>query len=706
MQPRRNSPLGTRLGFLVLALCASQLPLASGGSGRFGGFCAREEAARFALDASSARGSTAGLLGLRRAHADSKAPRVVGNTPLRIDATGERMRVDGALKEWKGARFSELGSGDDTSLRFALATADQGLYIAAELRDAELVTGDQGDALVLTIQMPDGDALVTSELTLLPGEAGKSQARALFAAGTSLPGKKAARAAGRAAKPEPSVLVVEGPRDSGPGYVIEAFMPWKLVRGAEIWEQGRASLRLVDVDGPRDSDSIATALAQDGTLPRFLLGQGNQDLLGSFVQEHDLIGVTPRYDLRANVSGDARQERVVVIDRYVAVYGPGYKEGTSYNYFTLPYGVGGALIDAVLIDLTNDGRAELATRVRQQNPLGKRELWFVLTLAESSMEALFSVELKKELKGGFVENTLSVAPAQKGQPRRIDVKVGRALGLDANTYREAPATDAEPILLPWGEVAQRSYAYDGKRFAVLDEVRRQVPLALPGSAPKEAERARALTSSSAGAEEPTPADVLSLFKTQAKLPSNAKPSRTLRANVLGGSAPEQIDVFGSTLLFTGPDVAHGTGYLAYAAPISDARALLDVSSADLTGDGVAEVLLRVQQELAGAENVVRELLLVLRGDQNDRIARTLSVEVSRRQHASRRPGGDRSERAIENHVVVQKGVLRIEPGTATGWTEKTYPFTPDAIPGSERLLLPWRDKPVSYRASGAVLVAQ
>jgi hypothetical protein len=424
------------------------------------------------------------------------------------------------------------------------------------------------------------------------------------------------------------------------------------------------------------------------------------------LKEHDLIGVTPRYDLRANVSGDARPERVLVIDRYVAVYGPGYKEGTSYNYYILPYGVGGALIDAVLVDLTNDGRAELVARVRQQNPLGKRELWVALTLAESSIQALFSVELKKELKGGILESTLSLAPAQKGQPRRIDVKVGRALGLDANTYRETPATDAVPILLPWGEVAQRSYAYDGKRFAVVNEVRRQVPLALPESAPKEADRARALPHTGAAVGEPTPGDVLALFRSQAKLPSNAKPSRTLRANVLGGSAPEQIDVFGSTLLFTGPEIASGTGYLAYAAPISDARALLDVSTADLTGDGVAEVLVRVQQELAGAENVVRELLLVLRGDPDDRIARALAVEVARRQRASHRPAGDHSERAIENRVSVQNGVLSIEPGTASGWTEQTYPFTPDAIPGSERLLLPWRDKVVRYRASGAVLVAE
>lgn len=626
-------------------------------------------------------------------HVHAEAPLVrapVSAVPLRIDASGERMRVDGALKEWKGARFNELGSGDDASLRYSLAIADGGLYFAAELRDDTLVTGDKGDALVLTIEMPDGDALVTSELSLLPGEAGKSKARALLAVD------------GRAAKAEPSVSVVEGPRDGGPGYIIEAFMPWKLVRGAEIWEQGRGSLRFVDVDSARDRTIIATAVGARGTLPRFVLGEGNQDLLGSFVRENNLIGVEPRYDFRANVSGDARPERVVIIDRYVAVYGPGYKEGATYNYFALPYGVGGALVDAQLVDLTNDGRAELATRVRQQNQLGKRELWFALALDESSMKPLFSVELKKELKGGFIESTLALAPVQKGKPRRIEIKVGRAVGLDANTYREAPASDAEPILLPWGEVASRSYAFDGSKVVVVDEQRRLVPLAVPSSAPKDSERERQLAPTS----DDTEGDVLSLFRTQAKLPRNAKPSRTLRANVLAGSAPEQVDVFGGTLVFTGPDIGAGKGYLAYAAPVRDASDLLDVHPADMTGDGVQELLLHVRQALEGAENVTRDLLLVLRGDRQNKIARALVVEVARRQRPFGTTAAERAERNIVNRLLVDLDGLTISPGTAQGWTEQTYPFTPDAIPGSERLLLPWRDKPVTYRWSGEALVAR
>jgi hypothetical protein len=618
--------------------------------------------------------------------------------PLRIDASAERMRVDGALKEWKGARFTELGEGDDASLRFALATADDGLYVGIELRDERLVSGDKGDSVVITLQMPDADDWLTSELVLLPGQAGKTAARGLLGFG------------GRAPKPEPRMQVVEGPREEGAGYVIEAFVPWSLVRGAEIWEQGRGNLRFADVDDTRVELTIMTARSVSGALPRLVLGEGQRDLLGSFAQQRRMIGVEPRYDFRANVSGDAQPERIAILDRYVVVYGPGYLRGETYNYFALPYSVGGGLIDAHLVDLTGDGRAELVTRLHQQNTLGTRDLWLALALAEDSMSPLFTVETKRELKGGYIDSTLTLGPAEPGKARRIEVKAGRALGLDASTYREPPATDAEPLLLPWGEVEQRSFVFDGKRFAVVEEKRRPVPLRVPTPLAARVD-AQALSSAPSALAQPGggagSSDLLALFKTQAKLPRDATPTRALRANVLGGDAAEQIDVFGSTLVLTGPDVGGGRSYITYAAPVSDARDLLDVRSGDVTGDGVHELLLRVRQRLAGGDGVERELLLVLRADASARLARVLLVEVARRQRpqppAGKQPESG-PERAVENRVLVQRGALTIEPGEARGWSGESYPFSLDAIAGSERLLLPWMDRPVVYRLAASALV--
>ena len=45
--------------------------------------------------------------------------------------------------------------------------------------------------------------------------------------------------------------------------------------------------------------------------------------------------VSPKVDLRVQVTGDARPERVVLIGRDIVVFGPGFKGGTGYSFVTL-----------------------------------------------------------------------------------------------------------------------------------------------------------------------------------------------------------------------------------------------------------------------------------------------------------------------------------------------------------------------------------
>jgi hypothetical protein len=240
-------------------------------------------------------------------------------TPLRVDHSGERMRVDGSLREWSGAHFTLLGGSGDTTLRYALATADGGLYIGADVRDDQLArspgVGPRQDAIVLTLAMPDQDgALHSTEIWLHPGELGRSRAEA---------GLRAGRGSLHA---EPKLKVVEGPRDQDePGYVLEAFIPWSLVDFSEIWEQGRGALRLEDVDAGNKAPIVLQSASAEPLkgMPRLALGVGQKDFLGSFLSSQNLIGVEPRYDIRGNVYGDAAPERVLLVDRFVMVYGPG-----------------------------------------------------------------------------------------------------------------------------------------------------------------------------------------------------------------------------------------------------------------------------------------------------------------------------------------------------------------------------------------------
>lgn len=606
---------------------------------------------------------------------------------LRVDQSAERMRVDGSLREWKGARFAQFGSGDDASFRIAFATADGGLYVGAEIADEQLTrqsgVGGAQDALVVTFSMPDvGGVLRSTDVWLHPGKTGKKAA-----AGIAREGDKP--------KAEPRIQVVEGPRDDGDGYVLEAFVPWALVPGAEIWEQGRMGVRFEDVDGGSKVESVVRSsdARKPSELPRILLGEGHQDFLGSFLSSQGLTGVEPRFDLRGNVHGDGAPERVVLVDRYLVVYGPKYKKGEAFGYFQLPLGIGGGLKNAVLQDITGDGVDEVLLLVRQKNELGARELWMVVSAQGENPRPIFAIETRKEAKGGFIDSELSLDARGKG-PARIRVRVGRASGLDASNFSEARAADAEPILLPWGDVGSRVYQYDGARFAIVEEKKKAAQSVVAASTGT----VRESEATDATDEMVTPdlEALLAHFKKENKLKANAQPSKSLVANVFGGARKEHLFVFGTTLLIAAGDLGEGGSYVSYGLPAKTPEDVLYLGTGDVTGDGVREIFVRVKQVLSGADGVHRELAVVLRFDELGRFGRALLADVTRRQ----------GDRVIANRVRTRGGELVILPGEAEGWDAQTYPFTNESIGGADRLLLPWADGPVHYQLEGGRFVAK
>lgn len=594
------------------------------------------------------------------------------------------MRVDGALSEWKGAHFAMLGNTPGSSLGYAFATADDGLYIGAEINDDRLVrtngAGPGQDALVLTLAMiTQGTTLTTTEVWLHPGEAGESKA----VAGV---GPK-----GATPKVSSAIKIVEGPNKSGAGYVIEAFIPWKVVPGGEIWDQGRGALRFEDVDGstPQVWNSANAAKPQD--LPRLIAGSGQQDFLGAFAKEKNLVGIEPRFDFRGQVFGDKRPERVVIIDRYMLVYGPGYKDGSAYGFLQLPVGMGGGLKSAELRDLTGDGVDELVAVMRQKNDLGVREIWQAYALDVANPIALFGFELRKEVRGGFVESSLSIDKDRAGVTNFV-VTRGKASGLDEKSFQEERATNLEPILLPWQAVSSRRYRYEKGRLTKIDELRDVVKGSAQPTASKASQSVAPVEDVSVA---PTLEAVLALFKEQRGVPANSQPSRHLRGNLLGKKSEEDVFVFGTALVIVGPEVGGGGGYIAYGLPVPSDGDLRYVGLADVTGDKRAEIFVRVRQPLAGMDGVARGVMLVLQVDEQGRVSRVFSAEVFRYQ----------GDKRVVNQVQTSGGALTIEPGSAVGWSSTDYPFTDEEIGGAGRLLLPWKDTAKRYKFVRGVLVA-
>ncbi|MEO0323336.1 MAG: hypothetical protein AAF447_10295 [Myxococcota bacterium] len=649
-----------------------------------------------------------GALLLAFAFAGTPASAQVG---IAVEALAEGdVRLDGRLDEWRRVRRVQVGEGADASLRFALGATDRGLLVAGEVQDERLVRrrdlDRRQDAVVLTfaVRAPGTRRWDTRELWLLAGEPGRSA------------GRVAVGALGAAPRLGEGARLVEAPASGG--YTFEAFVPFALLPVAEgggpsraAFDQGRLAVRLQDVDrearpeieaAPATAEVDARALER---LPRIRARGGRGALIAGFARAQSLADNEPERELRADVAGDAREERLLLLDRFLLVLGPGYRSGRAYDFMALPIARSRDVLAAEARDLTGDGQAELLLRLRQENDRGRRVLFLVVGFDGESLEALFTAELAKETDAGRIAGNLRVdaaAAARSGRrasagPPTLVLEAGEAEGIGPESYRERPASDALPLLLPWGPVASRSYRWDGARFARVAEARR-ADEARPARAaarpvPAAAAAVAARPAHAPEADVPSADEVLIALRRARRVPASVAPRFAREVDVTGDRRRERVFVLGRALVVLGPGFREGRGYLYYELPVAESGDLRSLESVDLTGDGKAELLLRAVQSV---EDVERELLLVHRFANDGSFSRLLSAEVARRQ----------GERRIVNDVRPLRRGLEFRPGRARGWDAESWPWAREAAaPGAPLpLLLPWADGPRRMRWEGSRFV--
>lgn len=600
------------------------------------------------------------------------SPSASAQVGVRVQDAGENPpRVDGMLRDWRGVRRTHVAEGRDASFEFALARDGAGLYIAASVKDDRVVRGNgrsrTEDAIVLTFVVP-GRRATAKEIWLYPGRTGTAAA----AASGGLRGRLTAVRGAR---------VVEA--QTRHGYELEAFIPTRAL--GQRWSEGRLAVRMNDVDQearPTVDSSPATVVVDPSnleTLPRVVLAGGGGDALQRFLRSQGIPAAEPSRTLQANVSGDRRSETIAQVGRFVVVYGAGYRDGAGFDFAALPVRGSGGVREFQTRDFTGDGHKELLVVMRQNGENGSRDLWQLFSFTGTAVEPLFGIETRKETGEGSVESTIRVR-GRRGAPT-IEVRAGRARGLNISNFREAAASDAQGILLPWGPVLARTYRWDGQRFAVTRE--RANPR--PASAPTTTTTTRPTTTTT-----PPPAANIRALVTAARraenIPRRARASFSADVNLAEDRTVERLNVFGNAIVVVGTAFRGGNSYFHYAIP-SEAGRLIDVSAADLTGDGRAEILIRAAQQLGDVE---REVLIVHRFTARGAFPRILMTEVGRKQGESR----------VSNRVDTAGGRLRIHPGRAQGFNAESWPWN-DA-PG-ESVLLPWRDQPRTYRFVGGQL---
>jgi hypothetical protein len=625
----------------------------------------------------SAPGSTYASGGLRADLVDKASP----------------VKLDGVLDEWPARTLASTvikGSGDKLTFSVAVQYDDARIYVGAEVADESFFRtahfGEGEDHASLTIAFPQlsqAGSLSAYEIGLFAGKPGETAGQVRFVGSRhgEIPGAK----------------IVEAP--AGKGYTFEASIPWSTFPEARTLRVGlRGAARYYDSDGSGKARNIVATGQGDGAsassaagLPA-LLTEPEESMLEGLLNPKNLSKTAPKVDIFADVVGDAMKERISVYDHFFTICGPGYRGGKEFFYRDL----GADLVRLEARELTGRGKADLIVRRRFSDEVVKRE-WFEVwsLLGGDEPVTTFAHEIAI-VKGPYhVDNTVHVAG------KDIEVGYEPATGWDATSYKEPTASDVEPILLPWGTVRMQSFHYDGSRYKKAKEIAQAgVAPAPPPGEPKPPALPRDVPTPPQHAGGDLSSQLFDQYKRDHTVPSDAKPRFDLQVNVEGDGRAERVVLVGRDIVVFGPGFLGGTQYaFVTLQQFADAADIHELVARDLTGDGAADLVVRGVRHPAGTGHPIDVEGTFIYQVKGGSITRVFAIETAREQAGKRVQGMVQFIPNKDGHGFD----IDVRPGRATGWTQKTFPWSQEQ-PGSgaiEPLLLPWGGIPsVRYSWNG------
>ena len=372
------------------------------------------------------------------------------------------IQLDGLMGDWKGARGVGVADGDhvisgkadwsgerDLSFDVFCNHTDTTLYLAVRVRDEYFIRSRKGKGDD-HVQLHFGK----QQLQIFPGDLKKIKARLRWRG----KGRRRARVSG--------VKMVEAlQRD---GYSVEIAMLLARIPGyREGVPHFPGAVRVADSDS-RARGRIQTVMgtAPAGRSGRFVFARA-QAQLEAFLKARKYNRSQVRVQQVANVVGDSRMETVLLVGRTIGILGEGLPHG-GYFYFNLPPGKAKDVYWLKLMDLNGDGKQELVTRFVERSTSGRRELIAVYRYNETNtFVRSFSHEILKGQKKKIILNRFTFK-VRKERKKTIGVDLvfdkPEARGYTRDGYKEVPSTDAQSILLPWGEDKKRHFRFEGEEY--------------------------------------------------------------------------------------------------------------------------------------------------------------------------------------------------------------------------------------------------
>jgi hypothetical protein len=600
------------------------------------------------------------------------------------------IKMDGKIKDFPGTTAaSETIKAGKASASFVAGYDDQGIWLGGEVvKDGGVGrTGSFGpneDCISLVLGIPKNGVGKGSELAAVheigvyAGVPGSSAGIVKFRAGP-LSGKTVDGA-----------KVIEAPRKGG-GYSVEAFVPWSAIPEAKKVRAGlRGALRMYEGDGTtlRAIKASGPGSVESPSQLGYLLIEPEQSLPQALAQKKQTWkDVT--FEVSADMTGDAVNERAMFVGRMLYVLGPGFQGGKQW----LVMDAGADVVAVDTRDVTGDGKDDLllTTRIKAGTT---REAIVVYSLASGTPKMVFGHETLVESGANALRDKIEW---KGGKKPSVSITYLAPKGWTVDSYKEPIASDLDPILWPWGPVKERTFVWNGGIFAKDKEIAQKAQTPTAPAQPATPTEPKPVPIAPAGDL------VAGAFKQYAKDKGvEASPRLETDAVMVPGKK-------GRAALFQ-RDLVVATGDGGYAVismqRFTNEKDIKEITAKDLTGDGRDELIVRglLRAKLTGAgveKEVLREVMLVYSPKPAGKglaLVPVLGVETGRT------VGNDYVDSNFR--IVTAKGTtpgkIEIMKGSAKGFSASNWPFNKESpTPGLEPILLPWGKEPsITYAWNG------
>ncbi len=339
------------------------------------------------------------------------------------------INLDGLTDDWGEVDGIDAG-GKDPNLSFTIKcnVEERTLMLLVDVRDSYFVRTKAAKPGEDHIELTLGG----HRLTVFPGDARAIPTLARWGS-----------------KPAKDIKAVSALQQAG--WAVELAIPMTAIPGYKVGMPLQYKAEVADCDSKAALKTERTVV----TAGNIVFAEGDSALEG-FLKDRKLERRDIWLDKGVSLGGKSGG-RVVAAGRYLAFITDGYV------FIELPVKQRADVKDARVVDLAGDGRQAIVMRYVERGGGGTRDVlaaWRVI--GDSEIRRVFAAEVAKQSPAGRVDD--KVAFVKRGRATDIVVDAGSAPGLSAATWRDTPADDMIPVMLPWADDRHARYQFQGDEY--------------------------------------------------------------------------------------------------------------------------------------------------------------------------------------------------------------------------------------------------